>query len=211
MHRHFAYGTLLSVLLASTALPAWAQVATSADPAKSALVDAVIVTAQRRSESLQDVPLSVTVASADALKQRSYSNPAQLVFMVPSLQLTNFQASPGATNFSIRGIGTASFSHLVEPSVATVIDDIVMSRPEMGVAEFSDLSRVEVLNGPQGMLFGKNASAGLVNIVTTRPKIGAFEGFSNLSVESLSGGAARRCARPTRRSTFRSRASPPRG
>jgi iron complex outermembrane receptor protein len=184
MRSHLAYGTLVSMLLTGAAMPAWAQTSAAAP-----VVDEIIVTAQRRAESLQDVPVSVAVASANTLQARNYTNPAQLVFLVPSLQLTNFQASPGATNFSVRGIGTASFSHLVEPSVATVIDDIVMSRPEMGVAEFSDLSRVEVLNGPQGMLFGKNASAGLVNIVTTRPKIGVFEGFSNASVESLAAAA----------------------
>jgi len=145
----------------------------------------IIVTAQRRAESLQKVPLSVTVATAEALSERNFSDPAQLPLLVPSLQLTSFLAAPGATNFSVRGIGTASFSHLIEPTVATVIDGIVMSRPEMGVAEFSDLARVEVLNGPQGMLFGKNASAGLVNIVTNRPVIGRTEGVANVSYENV--------------------------
>ncbi|MBN8832325.1 MAG: TonB-dependent receptor [Sphingomonadales bacterium] len=157
----------VSALIAGAG-PAMAQ---SADAPESDVAD-IIVTAQRREQSLKDVPLSVSVASAEALANRNFTDPAQLPYLVPSLQLTNFQASPGATNFSIRGIGTASFSHLIEPSVATVIDGIVMGRPEMGVMEFSDLERVEVLNGPQGMLFGKNASAGLVNIVTTRPKLG---------------------------------------
>lgn len=145
------------------------------DAAAAATMPDIVVTAQRRAESVQRVPLSVSVASGETLRARSITDPAQLPLLVPSLQLTNFLGSPGATNFSIRGIGTASFSHLVEPTVATVIDGIVMSRPEMGVAEFSDVARVEVLNGPQGMLFGKNASAGLVNIVNTRPQIGKWE------------------------------------
>ncbi len=143
--------------------------------------NAIVVTAQRREENVQDVPLSISVVGADALATRNFTNPAQLPLLVPSLQLTNFQASPGATNFSVRGIGTASFSHLIEPSVATVIDGVVMGRPEMGVMEFSDLERVEVLNGPQGMLFGKNASAGLVNIVTTRPQLGEASARGSLS------------------------------
>ena len=145
----------------------------SAQPEDTNKPTAIVVTAQRREENLAEVPLSVSVVGADALAARNMTNPAQLPLVVPSLQLTNFQASPGATNFSVRGIGTASFSHLIEPSVATVIDGVVMGRPEMGVMEFSDLERIEVLNGPQGMLFGKNASAGLVNIVTTRPQLGA--------------------------------------
>lgn len=132
----------------------------------------IMVTAQRREQDLAEVPLAISVVDSAALAARNFTNPAQLPLLVPSLQLTNFQASPGATNFSVRGIGTASFSHLIEPSVATVIDGVVMGRPEMGVMDFSDLERVEVLNGPQGMLFGKNASAGLVNIVTTRPQLG---------------------------------------
>jgi iron complex outermembrane receptor protein len=143
-------------------------------PANTTLNE-VVVTAQRREESLKDVPLSVTVATAAQLEQRNFNRPEELPYLVPSLQLTSFQDSPGATNFSIRGVGTASFSNLVEPSVATVIDGIVMSRPEMGVMEFSDIDRIEVLSGPQGMLFGKNASAGLVNIVTTRPELNQTE------------------------------------
>jgi iron complex outermembrane receptor protein len=176
-----------SVTALAMSVPAAAQSAGASDqvgPDGSAAGE-IIVTAQRRSESLQKVPLSVMVATSEALAVRNFSDPSQLPLLVPSLQLTSFLAAPGATNFSIRGIGTASFSHLVEPTVATVIDGIVMSRPEMGVAEFSDVARIEVLNGPQGMLFGKNASAGLVNIVTNRPKIGSLEGFTNLSYENI--------------------------
>lgn len=162
-----------SIALFAGAGPAMAQAGDAQAAADTDVTD-IVVTAQRRAENLKDVPLSVSVASAEALANRNFTDPAQLPYLVPSLQLTNFQASPGATNFSIRGIGTASFSHLIEPSVATVIDGIVMGRPEMGVMEFSDLERVEVLNGPQGMLFGKNASAGLVNIVTRRPQLGTL-------------------------------------
>lgn len=147
----------------------WAQAAS--DSAGAGTLDEVVVTAQRREENLKDVPLTVTVATAVQLEESNSNRPEQLPYLVPSLQLTSFQDSPGATNFSIRGVGTESFSNLVEPSVATVIDGIVMSRPEMGVMEFSDIDRIEVLSGPQGMLFGKNASAGLVNIVTTRPQL----------------------------------------
>jgi iron complex outermembrane receptor protein len=170
-------GAMATWPLAATTVLAQGAPANGEQPEADAIGE-VIVTAQRREENLRDVPLAITVATREALEARNFSNPAQLPLLVPSLQLTNFQASPGATNFSVRGIGTASFSHLIEPSVATVIDGVVMGRPEMGVMEFSDLERVEVLNGPQGMLFGKNASAGLVNIVTARPRIGqtSFDG-----------------------------------
>lgn len=168
--------TVNACMRASTALVALGFLipvsAAAQDGATEADGGRIVVTAQRREQDLTEVPLAVNVVGAEALEARNFSSPAQLPLLVPSLQLTNFQASPGATNFSVRGIGTASFSHLIEPSVATVIDGVVMGRPEMGVMDFSDLERVEVLNGPQGMLFGKNASAGLINIITTRPQLG---------------------------------------
>lgn len=166
---HLCASTAVVLLAATVPTMAFGQETVGASDAGEGVI---LVTAQRREQDLAEVPLAVTVVDANALQARNFTNPAQLPLLVPSLQLTNFQASPGATNFSVRGIGTASFSHLIEPSVATVIDGVVMGRPEMGVMEFSDLERVEVLNGPQGMLFGKNASAGLVNIVTARPQLG---------------------------------------
>ena len=150
--------------------PIWAQ-STATEGTELQTLNEIVVTSERRAENLKEVPLSVTVATAADLDANNFTSPEQLPYLVPTLQVTSFQASPGATNFSIRGIGTQSFSNLVEPSVATVIDGVVMGRPEMGVMSFSDLERVEVLSGPQGMLFGKNASAGLVNIVTTRPQL----------------------------------------
>jgi len=159
-----------ALLLLTASGPVWTQSVASAGTETQTLNE-IIVTAQRRAENLKEVPLSVTVATAADLDANNFTDPAQLPYLVPSLQVTSYQATPGATNFSIRGIGTQSFSNLVEPSVATVIDGVVMGRPEMGVMSFSDLERVEVLSGPQGMLFGKNASAGLVNIVTTRPQL----------------------------------------
>ena len=171
----------VAVTIAASAGRANAQ----ASAAGGAKLEEIVVTAQRREENLRDVPLTVSVATGDDLASRNYTDPAQLQYLVPSLQLTNFQASPGATNFSIRGIGTASFSHLVEPSVATVIDGIVMGRPEMAVMEFSDIERIEVLSGPQGMLFGKNASAGLINIVTTAPRLGENSVSAHAAYESI--------------------------
>lgn len=135
----------------------------------------IVVTARKRSESMQKVPVAVSVASADALEQHQIFEAAQLPQLAPSLQVQTVNSQVGAKNFSIRGVGTAVYGPQVESSVAVVIDDVVMSRPSMGVVQFFDLDRVEVLRGPQGMLFGKNASAGLINIVTAKPKIGKTE------------------------------------
>ncbi|MBB5699696.1 TonB-dependent receptor [Sphingomonas yantingensis] len=126
----------------------------------------IIVTAQRRNESVMKVPVSVTVVSAEALTKNGINDLRAVSKLAPSLQ-------PGQDNqFSIRGIGTATFADTVEASVTQVIDDVALGSRYFASAGFYDIERVEVLNGPQGLLFGKNASAGVVNITTTAPKLG---------------------------------------
>jgi iron complex outermembrane receptor protein len=146
---------------------------TSAAPAQ--VVQEVVVTAQKRSEDQQKVPISLTAVSAQELAQQNIYDPSQLQIVAPSLQMTSYSAAIGATNFSIRGVGTLTFTTSLDASVSTVIDGVVMGRPELGIMNFADLQQVEVLNGPQGMLFGKNASAGLVNIQTVQPILGSYE------------------------------------
>jgi len=143
---------------------------------QAAQLEEVVVTAQKRAENLQIVPMSVTAVSGSQIAARQIYDPSQLQFVAPSLQIKSFNAAVGATNFSVRGVGTMSFANSIDASVTTVIDGVVMGRPEMGVMNFLDIQQIEVLNGPQGMLFGKNASAGLVNITTKRPVLGRFEG-----------------------------------
>lgn len=139
-------------------------------------LDEIIVTAQKRAENLQDVPISATVVSGDQAAARQIFDPSQLQLVAPSLQVKSFNAALGASNFSIRGVGTLSFANSIEASVTSVIDGVVMGNPALGFMNFLDLAQIEVLNGPQGMLFGKNASAGLVNITTKRPVLDRFEG-----------------------------------
>ncbi|MFC4595943.1 TonB-dependent receptor plug domain-containing protein [Sphingobium tyrosinilyticum] len=133
----------------------------------------IIVTARRRSESAQTVPVAVSVANAATLEEHQVLNAHQLVNLTPSLQVQSGLLEAGAVNFTIRGVGTTPIGPQTESSVGIVIDDVAMARPQFGNVQFFDLDRVEVLRGPQGMLFGKNASAGLINIVTTQPKIGS--------------------------------------
>ena len=143
-------------------------------------LEEIIVTAQKRSEDLQTVPIAVSVLSGVDLQKQNIFDASQLQYYVPSLQQQSTNNQVGATNFYIRGVGTAIYGPAIESTVATVIDDVVMARPAMGVVQFFDLERVEVLRGPQGMLFGKNASAGLVNIVTTAPALGKLETIAHL-------------------------------
>jgi len=131
-------------------------------------LEEVVVTAQKRLERLQDVPLAVTAVSAEALQSRQINDTVSLTRAVPSLSFqpgTNSQSS----GFRIRGIGTQLFSLGVEASVSTVIDGVVAARQTQSFADFADIERIEVLRGPQGTLFGKNATAGVISIVTARP------------------------------------------
>ncbi|MBY0519353.1 MAG: TonB-dependent receptor, partial [Sphingomonas sp.] len=128
----------------------------------------IIVTAQKRSERLQDVPLAVTVVSGDALAQQGKASLEGAQYLVPTL---NFLKSGTTLNQSLflRGVGTATFSIAGEPSVSTVVDGVVFSRAGEAFSELVDIDQLEVLRGPQGTLFGKNASAGVINITSKRP------------------------------------------
>ncbi len=136
--------------------------------AQSDFGDEIVVTAQKRTERLQDVPLAVTAVSGDALARQQINDTQSLTKAVPSL---GFQ--PGATSngagFRVRGVGTQLFSVGVEASVSLVVDGVVAARQTQSFSDFADIERIEVLRGPQGTLFGKNATAGVISIVTQRP------------------------------------------
>lgn len=130
--------------------------------------DDIIVTAQKRSERLQDVPLAVTAVTGEALAARQINDTSSLVQAVPSLTFQQ-AANPVASSFRIRGIGTSLFGLGNESSVALVVDGVVSARQTQNFTDFADIERVEVLRGPQGTLFGKNATAGVISVVTERP------------------------------------------
>ena len=169
------------------AQPGWPQ---QQDGSGSVQLEEIVVTAQKRSESLQSVPLAVSVITGDDLQRQHFFDASQLQYAVPSLQQESVNNQVGATNFFIRGVGTALYGPAAESSVSTIIDDVVMARPSMGVVQFFDLDRVEVLRGPQGTLFGKNASAGVVNIVTAQPRLGVLETVDHLSYGKTNDGSA---------------------
>jgi iron complex outermembrane recepter protein len=157
--------------LALMATPAFAQEAAPADEGE---IGEIIVTAQKRSERLQDVPVAVSVVSGATLEAQGGVNIENAQYLVPTL---NFRKSGTTINQSLflRGVGTSTFSIAGEPSVSTVLDGVVYSRAGEAFGDLVDIERLEVLRGPQGTLFGKNASAGVVNIVSKRPT-NDFEG-----------------------------------
>jgi iron complex outermembrane recepter protein len=149
-------------------------------------IERVTVTAQRRLQAGQDVPISMTVLSGSTLEARGVSDPLALTLVAPTLQVGD------SNSFSVRGIGTLNTGGnvLLEGAVATAIDGVNLARLYMGNLQFADIESVEVLNGPQGMLFGKNATAGLINITTMRPRLGVTEGRVRLDLQHRTSGAA---------------------
>lgn len=130
-----------------------------------AQVEEIVVTAQKVEENVQDVPIAISVVTGDALEASGTTSIENLNQIVPSL---NFRK--GTTNANsalvLRGVGTITFAIAVEPSVSTVVDGVVLSRPGQAFTDLVEVERLEVLRGPQGSLFGKNASAGLINVVS---------------------------------------------
>ncbi len=139
-------------------------------------LEEVVVTAQKRSESLQDVAISIAVVSGAELAALNKTQIADLTRLVPGFTFSEGTSDAGR-NIQIRGIGTNSFSRSVDLSVGTVVDNVASGSLSGSVLDFSDVQRVEVLRGPQGMLFGKNSSAGLLNITTHNPTPELATGF----------------------------------
>ena len=123
----------------------------------------IVVTSRKIEESLADAPVSVLAVSGDALSASNITEIDDLTLLAPGLTLADSANSRGRGP-QIRGIGTTQFGDGVEASVATYVDGVVLGRQAMGINDLIDVERIEVLRGPQGTLFGKNASAGVVNI-----------------------------------------------
>lgn len=161
---------LVSLLFGTVAVPALAQDQTAA--AADSLAD-IVVTAQRREESLQDVPLSVAVVAGDRLDviQAGGNDIRALAGRVPSL---NIESSFGRAfpRFYIRGLGNTDFDLNASQPVSLVYDDVVLENPILKGFPIFDLARVEVLRGPQGTLFGRNTPAGIVKFDSVRPSAG---------------------------------------
>lgn len=145
-----------------------AQEAQVAETAASGGLEEIVVTAQKREQNLQNVPVSVTALNAEALERNRIADFADLTRAAPSLTVTQATTSPN-NSIILRGIGTFAFSIGVEPSVAVIVDDLPVVQQAQAFDSLGEVQRIEVLKGPQGTLFGKAASAGVVNIVTKDP------------------------------------------
>ncbi|HEY0112385.1 MAG TPA: TonB-dependent receptor [Allosphingosinicella sp.] len=145
--------------------------------------DEIVITAQGRAQILQDVPLAVSAVSAENLQNSGASDIRQLNQLAPSL-LVSSTGTEANGSARIRGIGTVGDNPGLESSVAVFIDGVYRSRSGIGLNELGEIERVEVLRGPQGTLFGRNASAGLIHVISKKPNMSEFEGFGELSYGS---------------------------
>lgn len=160
-------------------VPAAAQTpAPTAAPAAAAIdetsgIDDIIVTAQRVGQSLQDVPIAVSAFTAEALERQQIDNPSDLQLTLPNVTFTksNFTGS----TFTIRGVGDLCVGGTCDSATAIHANDLPLFGTRLFETEFFDLERVEVLRGPQGTLFGRNATAGVVNFITAKPVLGEFK------------------------------------
>jgi iron complex outermembrane receptor protein len=132
-------------------------------------VDELVVTAQKRTQNLQDVPIVVTAVSAQQLQDAGVKDIKDLTVVTPGLSVTT-TGSNTSTTARIRGIGTVGDNVGLESSVGVVIDGVYRPRNGVAFSDLGELERIEVLKGPQGTLFGKNTSAGVINIISKRPE-----------------------------------------
>ena len=176
-HSKLLCSAAMFALLAAT--PAVAQEAEDEDTART--LNEIIVSATRRDASIQDVPIAVSAFDPETLEAQGVRDIKSLSSISSSFNLQNSQTESGGTSIRIRGVGTTGNNIGLESSVGVFIDGVFLSRPGIALGDLLDLQQLEVLRGPQGTLFGRNTSAGALNITTAKPNLQEFEGFGNIS------------------------------
>lgn len=180
--RHAVIAAL--AMSAMPALPVAAQNAAATEE-NSRTIENIIVTAQKREQSLQDVPIVVTAVSEQLLKDTGVKDIKDLTLLTPGLIVTS-TSNETVTTARIRGVGTVGDNPGLESSVGVVIDGVYRPRNGVSFGDLGELERIEVLKGPQGTLFGKNTSAGVINVVSKRP---SFEFGSDIELTAGNYGA----------------------
>ena len=156
-----------SLLLGSTA--AQAQSAPAAAAATEGGLEEIVVTAQKKSENLQTVPISVTAITGAAIAAHQITSIEGLANSIPNVQINSFSNSPDSAVFTIRGVGVNDADPYVGTTVSVVVDGVVVGVNTAALLSLFDVDRVEILRGPQGTLFGANTTGGVVNVVTKQP------------------------------------------
>ncbi len=191
MRMEFSQGYLIGIagLLAWTSLLIAPAVQGSEAGAKA--IEEVVVTARRREEAAQDVPIPITALNQEQLTARNITEIKDIEKMSPNTSLQYSSVNGSATEVFIRGIGQTNWSSTQDPKIGIYVDGVYLSRPQGGLLDLMDVAQVEILRGPQGTLFGRNTTAGLIQIITNKP---SFEneaeirlGFGNEGHQHYSG------------------------
>ena len=170
---------LCSTICSAMLVPAaYAQTAQSSDDSGD---EPIIVTATLRAMDVQDIPLAVTAVAPEALERQGVNDIKNLASISPSFNIQSSQTETQGTSIKIRGVGTTGNNTGLESSVGVFIDGVYQSRPGVALGDLVDIERLEILRGPQGTLFGRNTSAGALNVSTKRPSLSTTEGFVNAS------------------------------
>lgn len=158
----------------------------AAETATSDSTGDIVVTARRRSERLQDVPISITAMSGETLKDRGVSDLKALTNFTPGLEINNGRSDGGSTTAQIfiRGVGQNDFLIPNDPGVGLYVDDVYVARSTGAITGLSDVQSIEVLRGPQGTLYGKNTIGGAVRITTVAPDLDEFSGHARATFGS---------------------------
>lgn len=169
----------LSIIIVLLAAPQWAVAQSGND---SLALEEVIVTATKRTESLQDVAVSVTAFNASDMARLEITNSTELLIRVPNL---DYRANAGSTNANLflRGVGSAGIAFNLQSGVGIYSDEVVLNSPVVNILQVYDLERVEVLRGPQNTLYGRNTTGGAINFISNKPEVGGeANGFLNTIV-----------------------------
>lgn len=164
--------SMLAIAIASLPVSAMAQDAAGVDATEAGGIQPIVVTAQKRAENVQDVPIAISTFTASALQERAVGDVSQLSNIAPNVSLdagTPFSASPAVLAAFIRGIGADDFAFNIDPGVGIYVDGVYLARTVGANQDLLDVERIEVLKGPQGTLFGRNTIGGAISIVTRDP------------------------------------------
>ena len=159
-------GTLAALILSAFAVPIPILAATTNE---AGTIEEVVVTARRREEGVQSVPIPITAMSGDELRERAANDLRDISRITPNMDFQSSGVNRGTAQVFLRGIGQVNWAPTQDPKVGVYLDGVYLGRPQGSVFDIMDIERVEVLRGPQGSLFGRNTTAGLVHVITKKP------------------------------------------
>ncbi len=151
-------------------------------PVLAAEIEEIVVTAQKREEGVQEVPIAVTAISNQELERSGIQDVRDLQMLAPSFNMNSSQTESQGTTLRVRGVGTTGNNIGLESAVGVFLDGVYLSRPGIALTDLMDVERIEVLRGPQGTLFGRNTSAGAISVITKQPNLEEQEYWINASV-----------------------------